>query len=707
MLGAQVTADIFEVLGAQPALGRAFRSDEAAVGRNRVVVLTDGLWRRRYAADPATVGKTIAISGDRYEVVGVMPQSFRMPTDFGSDQQVSLLAPLAFDRAAPRTRRGGHYLLAYGRLRPGVGVEGAASEMAGIIAGLKREYPDQHTQGNFGIVVQSLRTDLLGPSHPVVFTLLAAVGLVLLITCANVANLLLARGESRRRELSVRTALGASRFRLVRQLLTESCALALAGGAAGLLVAVACQRLVLTVDPSTLPRVADMRLSMPVLAFTAGLAILTGIVFGLIPALQTSRDGVSGAIVSESRGITEGLRGRIRSALVVCQVAVAVMLLVAAGLVLRSFVNLIKVPSGLRADHVLTLRVSPPPVRYRVQADVNAFFTTLLDRIRALPAVESAGAATGLPLSVASGDWSFDVDGRAIEGRRHFGAADWYAVLPGYFESLAIRVIAGRFPLPSDDRDAGAPAIFINETAARQFFPAGDAIGQRLRLTGREQPWRTIAGIVGDVRHLGLDRPVRPEMFIPLPQFRHFSETGQARAMTLVIRTAVEPMALATAVRSVLHQHDAEVPAAQVRDMVSVLSTSVADRRLTTLLMGSFGALALMLAAVGVYGVMAYQVVQRTREMGVRLALGASPDAVLRLVVLQGMRLVVIGLTIGLVVAASSSGVLTRMLFAVDPRDPLTLVAVPLVLAVVGFFACLVPARRATRVDPSVALRAE
>ena len=708
VLGGIVTTNAFDVLGVQPALGRSFRPEDAAPGAPRAVILTDRLWKRRYHADPAIVGTTIMVNGDRQEVVGVMPASFTLPAEFGSDQPVSMLLPLTLDAAAPRSRRGGHYLAAIARLKPGVALEAASADMAGVIAGLKREYPEQHTQPNWGILLRPLRADLVGPSRPILLTLVAAVGLVLLMTCANVANLLLARGEVRRRELSVRTALGASRFRLVRQLLTEACVLALAGAALGLLVAAACQRLVLMIDPTTLPRVADMRLSVPVLLFTIALAIGTGLVFGLIPAVQISREDVNEALTAGGRAATGGLRGRVRATLVVAQVAVAVALLVAAGLVVRSFVNLVRVPSGIRADHVLTMRVSLPTVRYPSQRDVGVFFDALLDRIRALPGAHIAGAATGLPLSVASGDWSFDVDGRAIEGRRHFGAADWYAITPGYFEALGIRLVNGRLPQRSDDADAAVPVLFLNETAARSFFPAGDALGQRLKVSGAAaQPWRTVAGIVGDVRHRGLDRPARPEMFFPLAQFRHFSPGSQARALTVVVRTAIEPMALAPALRAALREQDAEVPPAQQRDMTTVVSASVADRRLTMLLMGGFGALALLVAAVGVYGVMAYHVVQRTREMGVRLALGASPDDVLALVVGQGMRLVAIGLAIGVAAAIAFSGGLRQMLFAVGPRDTATLIAAPAALGAIALVACVIPARRATRVDPAIALRVE
>ena len=703
-----VTPNFFAVAGVRPLLGRPIDPADARDGHDHVVVLTHGVWLRRYNGDPAILGKTILVSGDRCEVIGVMPPGFQMPSDFGSEQQVALLMPQVFDSAAPRNKRGGHYLSAFGRLNPGAGVEAARADMSRVLEPLKRQYPEEHNQGNFGINVRPLRDELLGPSRPVLFTLAGAVGLVMLIACANVANLLLARGESRRREIAVRVALGASRFRIARQLLTESMLLAGIGAALGLAVAVACQRLVVTIDPSTLPRVSDLSLNAPVLAFTLGLAALTAGVFGLVPALQMARMGPGGTLGGGARGSVDG-RSRTRSILVVAQVAVAAVLVVAAGLLIRTFVSLTSVPSGLQADHVLTLRLSPPPATYASQADIGRFFDRFLERVRALPGVRLAGATSALPLSEASGDWSFDIEGRPFSpGRRHSGAADWYTVTPGYFETLRVTLVKGRLPAAGDDERAGeGRAIFLNESAARQFFPSADPIGHRLKLSGDNQPWRTVAGIVGDLHQRGLGSAVRPEMFIPLAQFKHFSATGQARGLTVVIRTDADPIALVPAVRGALRAIDPEIPPARIRDMPAVVAASVADTRLNMVLMASFGTLALTLAAIGVYGVMAYQVVKRTREMGVRLALGASADSVRTLVVLDGMRLVATGLAVGLGIAVASGGLIQHLLFGTGARDLPTLIVAATVLAAAGFIACVIPARRATRVDPMLALRSE
>jgi putative ABC transport system permease protein len=705
---AGVTPNFFDVVGVRPRLGRPFDASQAIAGRDRVVVLSHRLWTRRYNADPAIIGRTIVVSGDRCEVVGVMPESFRMPFDFMSDQETALLMPQVFDAAAPRNRRGGHYLWAFGRLRDGTNIEQAQADLTQVVEGLKRQYPEEHNQGNFGIRVQPLRTVLLGPAQPVLYTLVGAVGLVLLVACANVANLLLARGEARRRELAVRVALGASRFRILRQLLTESLVLALAGAAAGVGVAALCQRAVVSLAPAALPRLKDLDLSLPVLAFTFALAVATAGVFGLIPAIQLARSGRRHSSDPGSRGSIEGLRSRTRAVLIVAQVAVALILVVGAGLLIRTFVALVNVPSGLQPDHVLTLRLSPPPATYRSQRDIGRFFDAYLTRLRALPVVRSAGASSGLPLANVSGDWSFDIEGRPFApGRRHSGAADWYTITPGYFESLRVPLVKGRLPAASDDAESREPAIFLNEAAARQFFPAGSPIGHRMKLSGRDQPWRTIAGVVGDVRHRGLGSPVRPEMFIPLPQFRHFSETGQARALTVALRTDLEPSAIVPEVRAALRGLDPEIPVAQVRDMPAVVAASVADRRLNMVLMTSFGVLALALAAIGVYGVMAYQVAKRTREMGVRLALGATPEAVRSLVLAEGMRLVAVGVGVGLLVALAAARLLRGLLFGVEPHDAATLALAVAAIVAAAIVACIVPARRATRVDPCVALRLE
>jgi putative ABC transport system permease protein len=706
--GAYVTSNTFDVLGVRPALGRGFRPDDERPAAAPVVILSQDLWQRRFNSDPAIVGKTIAVDGQVCDIVGVMPAGLLLPLEFGAENRVQIVAPITFDRAAARVQRGGHYLLGFGRLAPGASLDAARGEMHTIIEGLIRQYPDQHTQGNFAIAVAPLRESLLGNARPVLLILGGAVGLVLLIACANVANLMLARGAARRRELAVRTALGASRFRLVRQMLTEAWLLSAAGAAAGLAVAAWCQQLVTSFAPRALPRVADTALNTPVLLCAAGLAVAAGLFFGLIPALQVSRTRPVDPLKEGARGSAES-RGMVRRVLIVAQVAIAVTLLIGAGLLIKSFAKLMSVPSGFNPDHVLTLRISLPGARYPGRPEVTAYFERLLQRSRSLPGVQSAGAANGLPLAVSTGDWNFNVEGRPLNGKRSSGAADWYAVTPGYFETLQIRILRGRAPSPSDGPDA-TPVLFINETTAKTLFPGEDPIGKRVQFSrsrGFEQPWRTIAGIVADVRQRGLETPPRPEAYFPHAQFQHFSPNAQARSMVVALKTATDPALLTGAVSDIARQLDPEVPAAQVRDMNWIVATSVRDRRLNVLLIGAFGALALVLASVGLYGVMAFQVAQRTREMGVRLALGATRAGVLSMVVGQGMRLVAIGLILGGIAAAALSGSIGTLLFEVSPHDLSIFTAVPVVLLAAGLLACYIPARRATRVDPVIALRAD
>ncbi|HEX6973826.1 MAG TPA: ABC transporter permease [Vicinamibacterales bacterium] len=709
IFGAAVTANAFDVLGVQPVVGRVFRVEEEQGDGANVAIISDALWQVRFNRDPAIVGRTITIDDQVCDIVGVAPPKFRLPLEFGAENRIDVFRPLGLDRAASRAQRGGHYLDGFARLQQGSDVGAARSEMDAIIGRLIAQYPDQHTQGHFGIAVSPLRDELLGSARPVMLVLGGAVALVLLIACANVANLLLARGAARRRELALRTALGASRFRLVRQLLTEAWLLSGAGAIAGLAVALWGQALVVNVAPTALPRATDTALNTPVLVCAALLGIVAGVFFGLIPALQVSRARTADPLKDGARGSTDS-RTLARRVLVVAQVAVAVLLLVGAGLLIKSFSKLMNVRSGFDADRVLTVRVSLPEVRYPGRPEVTGYFERLRGRLASLPGVESTGAASGLPLAVASGDWSFDLEGRApLNNKKHWGAADWYAVTPGYFETLKIPVLRGRGP--SDADTAGAtPVIFVNETTARTLFPGDDPIGKRIQFSrsrGFEQPWRTIAGIVGDVRQRGLDTPARPEVYFPHAQFQHFSPNAQARSMVVVLKTAGDPSALAQAVRATVRELDPEVPAAQTRAMTTVIASSVRDRRLNMMLIGGFGVLALVLASVGLYGVLAFQVTERTREMGVRLALGASRGAVLRMIVGQGLRLVAIGLAAGVGVAAWLSSAVAPMLFEVAPRDVSVFLLVPATLFAAGLLACYIPARRAMRVDPVTALRAE
>jgi putative ABC transport system permease protein len=702
-----VTVNTLEVLGVRPAVGRSFRAEEESDGRDNVVLLSYRLWQRRFAGDPGAVGQTISIDGVPHDVIGVLPADFLLPLDFGAERRVDMLIPLTLDRAAPRNRRGGHFLVSVARLRAGATLQAARADMEAVVSRLVALYPEEHDQGPyFRLALTPLRQNLLGDARPVLYLLASAVCLVLLIACANVASLLLARSEARRRELAVRSALGASRFRVARQLMTEAFVLSVAGAAAGLLVALWLQQLVVTIDGATLPRIDRVRLSIPVLACAGVTGIAAGVIFGLIPAFQSARARIDDALRLGVRGTGTAAR----RTLVVVQVSLAVVLLVAAGLLTKSFARVVSVPSGLNPAGVLTLRVSLPPSRYPSRPELTAYFSRLLGRLRVLPGVAAAGAASGLPLAIASGDWGFDIEGRPQVNGRRPGAADWYVVTGGYFEALDIGLARGRLPADSDHGGA-PPVVFLNETAARKFFPEQDPVGKRVRLsstTGGEQPWRTIAGIVGDVRTLGLDQETRTEIYIPYDQFQHFAAGVQARAMTIVLKTASgNPLGLSGAVREELHAIDPEIAVAQLRDMTTVLSGSVADRRLNMILVGAFGLLALVLASIGLYGVMAFQVVRRTREVGVRLALGASRSEVLMLVIGQGMRLVASGLVIGLVLAALVTSAMSGLLFGVSTRDVAVFLSVPLLLILIGLMACYLPARRAMAVDPAIALRAE
>jgi putative ABC transport system permease protein len=701
---AYVTASMFDVLQVAPALGRGFRADEEREPV-AVAVLSDALWRRRFQSDPGVLGRAIQVEGTTATVIGVLGPQALLPSDFRMDP-AEIVMPLPLDRAAPRDKRGGHYLLAVGRLQPGADLQAAQAQIDALVARLVRQYPDEHDQGNFGVWLSPLRTNLLGPARPVLAVLSGAVGLVLLLTCANVASLLLARSEGRRRELALRSALGADRPRLVRQLLTEAGMIGLAGALAGLVVAWGLLRAVVAAAPGSLPRLAGAQLDLPVLLFAIGAGLAATLLFGALPAVQVSRVGVAEVLGEGGRGFSSG-RTSARRLLVAAQVAVAMVLLAGAGLLLKSFVRLQAVPSGLDPEGVLSLRLTVPDSRYPGRAEVAAWFARLVDEVRALPAVRSAGAANGLPLAVGTGDWSFDIEGRERQGEKHHGAADWFAVTPGYFESLGVRLVGGRLPAAQDTWDA-PKAIFLNETAARTFFPGQDPVGQRMQLTsvsGGQQPWRTVAGVVGDVRHRGLELAPRPEMYVPHEQFLHFSATAQARAMSLVVKTAGDPRTLAGPVRDVVRRLDPEVAVAQVRTMDEVMALSVADRRRNLGLLGAFAALALLLSAVGLYGLLATTVAQRTREIGVRMAVGARAGQVVGLVVGQALGLVGAGLGVGLVAALALAGVLQDMLFAVVPRDVGVFAAVAALLAVVAALASLVPALRAARIQPVLALR--
>ena len=701
--GVDVTASLFQVLGVEAALGRTFRPDEGEPGKDGVVVLGDGLWRRRFGADPKVVGRAIELSGTRRTVIGVMPAGFRLPLDFTGGRPSELWLPMEMDRseAMPYPPNGGsHGYYGLARLAPGAAAASAAAELRTLIAGLAEQGiydPDRH----FETLVVPFEEQVTGAVRPAVLVLLGAVGFVLLIACANVASLLLARRESREREMAVRGALGAGTRDVLRQLLTESLLLAGLGGVAGLWLADTAVDLLVRLQPANLPRVAEVAIDGRVLAFSLGVTLLTGLLFGLLPALQAARPDLQGALKQGARTVAGGRQG-LRRALVVVEVAMAVMLVAGAGLMVRTVRHLLAIDPGFESEGVLTLRLTAPQASYPEPQQVVALNDALLGRVRALPGVLSAGATTSLALTSELGDWGFRIEGRETpEGDNPRG--DWLAVTPGYFESLGIPLVAGRTFADADHRQAPLAAV-INEELARYYWPEGDALGKRIRSGGDVTAWMTVVGIVGDVRHNGLTSEPRRMWYRPYAQLAA-SAGFLPRSVSLVIRTAGEPRALVGPVREAVRSLDAALPLAEVRTMEEVVSSATAQPRFTMLLLLSFGGLALAMAALGVYGVMAYSVAQRTREIGIRVALGAGRREVLGGVVGQAMALAAAGLAIGLAGALALSGALTSLLYGVSATDPATLAAVAAVVAAMALAASLIPGRRATRVDPIVALR--
>ncbi|HYY56574.1 MAG TPA: ABC transporter permease [Pyrinomonadaceae bacterium] len=697
--GAYVSADLFPLLGVGPTLGRTFAVEEDQPGRDQVVVLSHSLWQRRFAADRSIVGKTVGINGKSMTVVGVMPSAFQFP-----DREVEIWKPLALD-AEDRSEqsRGSHYLNVIARLKPGVSVEQAQAEIKGIAERIRQQHPDQYDNG-FGAKIVSRHEQVVGPIRPVLLILLGTVGFVLLIACANVANLLFARAATREREMAIRTALGAGRWRIVRQLLTESLLLSLAGGAGGLLLALWGVDLLVALAPVDIPRLSEVRLDGRVLGFTLLVSLLTGGLFGLAPALRLSKPDLQESLKDGARGAGEGFRRqRMRNLLVVSEVALSLVLLIGAGLMIRSFLQVQKISPGFNPDRVLTMRLSLPQSKYAEAKQQRAFFEQLTARVSALPGVESVGAVNFLPMSKSGNMWSFAIEGRgnAVGPNLHFRM-----ISPDYFRTLSIPLDRGR-QFTEQDREGAPPVAVINETMARTFFPGEDPLGKRIKLASMTSPfpWLAVVGVVGDVKHYGLDEETKPELYVSylqplLPNFN-------VSSLFLAVRTTAEPAGLAAAVRREVAVLDKDQPVADIKTMEERLSESVAPRRFNMLLLAIFAALALILAAVGIYGVMSYSVTQRTHEIGVRMALGAQGSDVLRLVVGQGMILALAGVALGLLGAFALTRVMKTLLFNVSASDPLTFAGVAFVLSAVALLACLIPARRATRVDPMEALRYE
>jgi putative ABC transport system permease protein len=704
-----VSADALPLLGVAPAVGRTFAPEEDLPGRPPVVLLSDGLWHRRFGADPGIVGRTLLLDDRPTTVIGVMPPGFQLPAHFlGRGMEAWTL--LQLDPGADRSDRGWHWLSVIARTRPGVDAAAAGREVAQIMSTMYREYPNEYDEGFTGSLTSAAK-HLVGDIRPILLVLCGAVGLLLLIAAANVASLFLARAEERHREIAVRAALGARTGRIVRQLLTESATLAIAGGAVGLVLAAYGVRVLVAAAPPTLPRLDAIGINLPVLLFTLAVSVLTGLLFGVAPAWYVARPDLSRALTDGGRGGSAGAgRQRFRRGLVVTQIALALVLVVAAGLLIRSFERMRGVDPGFDPEGLLTARVELSPVRYQSNESIRAFFQRLVARAEAIPGVRSAAVVKALPMAEPEiGDWSFLREGRFSlpPKQEDWNLSYWQAVGPGYFETMRMPVLQGR-GIEASDR-AGTPGIaVVNRTLARRAWPAEDAIGQRLLMGGGgvDSVWRTVVGIVGDVRHRGLDAEPRPEIYLPHAQFPAGTGTP-LRTLRVVLRTEGDPAALTAPLRTALAELDPDIPLTDMQTMEEALGVWAAERRLTMLLVAGFAALALALGAVGVYGVVAHLVTQRTREIGIRIALGAVPREILGLVLSQGVRLALLGIAAGLVGALAAGRLLTRMLFQVKPTDTATLVTTAAALAVVAVAASLLPAVRAVRTDPVDALRSE
>ncbi len=686
--GTRASTNLFALLGVKPALGRDFLPEEDHSGGERVVIVSHGLWQRRFGADPGMVGKQLTLNGYSYTVVGVMPAGFRFP-----NSRTELWVPVAFS-AADLGNRGGHFLTVSARLKPGVTLEQAQIEMNAIAERLQEQYPQ--TNAAWGARVALLVEEVVGDVRSSLLALVCAVAFVLMIVCANVANLLLARAAARRREVAIRAALGASRSRLLRQLLTESVLLSLLGGALGMLLAARGVDALVSFGPTNIPRLNQVVMDGRVLGFAFLISLATGIIFGLAPALQASQTDLTESLKEGGRSSSAGAGSqRLRRLLVVAEVALSLVLLVGAGLMIKSFVRLSKVETGFDSQNTLTAQINLPQSRYDDGQQQAAFFRQVLERIEALPGVESVGAVLPLPFT---GDslFSFIVEGHPTDD---MPSANYYAVSPNYFGAMGIPLLKGRFFTEADLAESPRVAI-INETMARRYFPDEDPIGKRMNITNGPPALREIVGVVGDVKQYGLDTQSPAQMYEPYLQ-RPWS------GMTLVVRAASEPTGLTSAVRREVLAVDKEQPIARAQTMEEIIADSVAPRRFSVILLAAFAAVALTLAAVGIYGVMSYLISQRTHEIGVRLALGARRRDVLRLVVGQGMRLVLLGVGIGMLAAFALTRLMESLLFGVNPTDPLTYIVVALMLTTSALLACYVPARRATKLDPLVALRNE
>ena len=687
--GIRASAGLLPMLGVKPALGRLFTTDEESPAAPRVAVISHGLWQRRFAGDPAIVGRAVTLDGEAVTVVGVLPRQF----SFGD--QADVWVPLQLDtEGSPRSF---HFLTVVARLRPGLDLDRARTEAEPVAAHLREEYATDH-----GVKLIRLQESVVAHARPLLLLLSGAVALVLLIACTNVASLLLARTAGRRREIAVRLSLGTTRGRLVRQLLTESTLLAVVGGGLGLVLAGWGVEVLARSAVDRLPRVAGVGLDWTVVAFTAGLAIATGLLFGLAPALQATRTDLQATLKEGGRGANLEGRQRLRTALVVAEVALSLVLLIGAGLLIRSFQAVVRTPAGFRAEGVLSLDLSLPPARYPEAHQQEAFYRQLEERLAALPGVTGAAAVSHLPLSGSSTNGSFVIEGREW-GEGEQPLADKRLAGVGYFQVMGIPIVRGRAFEARDDETAPLAAI-VSESFARRFFPDQDPVGKRIDFSWHTSGMQEIVGVAGEVKHEGLDEPALPAIYLA---YRQQPTLAKVMGRTLVIRTAGAPQALMLAVREQVAALDHDLPISSLRTMDDVLEGSLSTRRLTTSLLTVLAAVALLLAAVGLYGLISYLVTQRTQEIGIRMALGARRAHVLRQVATRGFVLALAGTVCGLAASFGLARLMSGLLFEVTATDPPTYAAVPVVLLAVALLASLLPAHRASRLDPMAAMRAE
>jgi len=705
IVGARVTANLFSMLGAQTELGRSIATDEAEAGHNMVVVLSHGFWQRHFGGEATAVGQRLKLNDQDYTVIGVMPAGFQFPhASLPFAQPAEVWIPLAYSSEQVAQRQGPYYLNVLAHLKPGITLSQTRTQMNTLGQMFEKEYRGYRgpngEDGGWRITIAPLQEEAVGNSRTALLILFGAVGLVLLIACANVANLMLVRATAQQKEVAIRAALGASRWRIARQWVIESLLLALLGSGLGLLLALWSIDLLIKLGPAGLPRVQEIKIDARVVVFTTGLAILTGVLCSLIPALRASNLDLQSAL-KESRTLGGGRRQYGRNLLVVGEVALSLMLLIGAGLLVKTFVRLQRVNPGVAADQVLTAQINLPESRYREPAQASAFYRELIERLETFPGVQAASVSTMRPLNGTARNDPFAIEGRPFDSS-NLTSAGWQMVDANYFRTLGIPVVQGR-DLTAQDTDEKSPIVaIVNEAMARRFWPNENPIGRRitLGLPRPDNPWVTIVGIAKDLPHRAIDSPPEPDWYLS-------RALGPQRDRYLFVRTAGDPTNLAAAIRSQVSAIDREQPVTNIKAMRDVIAETIAPRKFNMLLFGLFAAIAVVLAAMGIYGVISYAVAERTQEIGIRVALGARAVDVMNLVLRGGLKLALIGIAIGLAGAFALTRLMKSVLFGVTPTDAVTFASVSVGVIAVALLACYIPARRATKVDPLVALRYE